>query len=369
MSKILFSQFHNVELIVEQGNPLGGAAVQTLVWMQAFHELGDEVKQMKFENEKRRLKEKFSWVEMVPVYDPSVKRIRSWYTYKLPRYWRVLKSERPKFLYSSIPKWYFFHINLFCKILGIKHIIRLPSDEMVDDRIYLTETRIDAFLIKLSYRTADLILAQNEYQFQHIKKSYPNKNVLKIYNPVVVRNEFLSEKTARQGYIAWMANFRHRKNMALLLEIAKMLPKEQFRIAGVPLTPMDEETALSVAELEKLENVTFVGGIAREEVLPFLSQAKFLLNTSRYEGFSNTFLEAMCTGTPVLTTDTANPDNLIHDNALGFVYTNPHQLVEKISGLSEQQYLQWSSNCICYVKVNHDHLHLGRILKKMIEQL
>lgn len=369
MPKILFSQFHNVELIVESGNPLGGAAVQTLVWMQAFRGLGYEVKQMTFSNDGRPLKRHFDWVGMVPVYDPELKRVRSWYTYRLPKYFQALKKERPKYLYSSIPKWYFFHVNLFCKILGIKHIIRLPSDEMVDKRIYLTETKIDAFFIKLSYITADLILAQNEYQYQQIKKAFPRKRILKIYNPVVVRKEFLFAKSEQKGYFAWMANFRHRKNMALLLEIAGSLPSERFKIAGVPLHPLDEETTDSINALEKLANVEFVGGIGRDAILPFLQAAKFLLNTSRYEGFSNTFLESMCTGTPVLTTTTANPDNLIADFGLGFVYNDAAQLVQKLSEISEKDYLQWSSNCISYVREKHDHMHLGKMLHKELEEL
>jgi glycosyltransferase involved in cell wall biosynthesis len=356
-------------LIVEKGNPLGGAAVQSLVWMQAFHELGYEVSQMKFENDNRPVKEKFDWVNLVPVYNPAKKRIRSWYTYKLPRYFEVLKKERPQYVYSSIPKWYFFYINIFCKIFKIKHIIRLPSDEMVDNRIYLTESKIDAFFIKLSYYTADLILAQNEYQYQQIKKVFPKKQILKVYNPIVVKQEFLRKKKARQGYFAWMANFRHRKNLALLFEIAQTLPMEQFKIAGVPLSPLDEETATSIVALKKLNNVEFMGGIAREEILPFLSKAKYLLNTSRYEGFSNTFLESMCTGTPVLTTDTANPDNLILDQELGFVYKNASQLADKIKEISELDYLKWSANCIKYVNLNHDHIYLGRILKNKLEQL
>ncbi|WP_394334865.1 hypothetical protein [Aquiflexum balticum] len=36
--------------------------------------------------------------------------------------------------------------------------------------------------------------------------------------------------------------------------------------------------------------------------MEFLNQAKFLLSTSRYEGFSNTFHESMIVGTPILTT-------------------------------------------------------------------
>ncbi|SMD46309.1 Glycosyltransferase involved in cell wall bisynthesis [Aquiflexum balticum DSM 16537] len=369
MPKILFSQFANIELIVEGGNPRGGAAVQTLVWMHAFNKLGFDIQQVIYETETRPKKKEFDWVETITVYNPNVKRIRSWYTYKLPAYFKTLKTAKCDYVYSSIPKWYFFYINIFCKILGIKHIIRIPSDEMVDKRIFLTESKIDNFYIQKSFATADLILAQNEYQFVNLKRKFPKQQIVKIYNPTIINEEFLKIKTELQGHIAWIANFRHRKNMALLLKIAELLPKENFMIAGVPLLPLDEETEDSVENLRKLKNVTFLGNVGREDILGFLSKAKFLLSTARYEGFSNTFLEAMCTGTPVLTTHTANPDELINRYELGYVYENENEICSIIENLTMEKYLTWSKNCIAYVKENHDYKYLGNKLMNQIKCL
>lgn len=369
MPKILFSQFSNIELIVEGGDPRGGAAVQTLVWINAFKELGFEIQQLKYENENRPKKNDYHWVETIPVYNPNVKKIRMWYTYRFPAYFKALKKSKCDYIYSSIPKWYFFYINIFSKYLGIKHIIRIPSDEMVDERISLTESKINIFFIQLSFRTADMILAQNEYQFANLKRKFPKQRIVKIYNPIIINKEFLKSKSEFTGHIAWIANFRHRKNMALLQKIATLLPRENFKIAGVPLLPLDDETHESVEILKNMENVEFLGNVERDEVLDFLSKAKFLLSTARYEGFSNTFLEAMCTGTPVLTTHTANPDDLIGKNKLGYVYKEEGEICRIIENLTKDEYFTWSKNCITYIKENHDHHYLGKILIKEIESL
>lgn len=369
MPKILFSQFQNIELIVEGGEPKGGAAVQTLVWMHAFKDLGFDIQQVIYENEKRPKKKEYEWVETIPVYNPNLRRIRSWYTYKLPAYFNAFKKAKCDYIYSSIPKWYFFYFNFFCKILGIKHIIRIPSDEMVDERIFLTESKIDNFFIQQSFRTADLILAQNEYQFVNLKRKFPKQKIIKIYNPTIINKEYLKVKTGLTGHIAWIANFRHRKNMALLLKIAALLPNEKFKIAGIPLLPLDEETHGSIEKLKSLKNVEFLGNVERGDILDFLSKAKFLLSTARYEGFSNTFLEAMCTGTPVLTTDTANPDDLIGKNKLGYAYKEENEISRVIADLTEEEYFKWSKNCVEYVKENHDYQYLGKKLLKHIESL
>ncbi len=70
--------------------------------------------------------------------------------------------------------------------------------------------------------------------------------------------------------------------------------------------------------LTKLQNVEFVGLIPHDEVTSFLTEAYCLLNTSLFEGFSNTFLEAFSVGTPVVTLG-VNPDFILTIYDLGFV--------------------------------------------------
>jgi glycosyltransferase involved in cell wall biosynthesis len=242
------------------------------------------------------------------------------------------------------------------RYLGIKHIIRIANDPDVNKSMIKGYPKSYEVQINLAYRFADYILAQNNFQYNTLLKIVPPERVLKISNPIVINQTYLNPKKTYLGYMAWIANFRYQKNFSLLYEIAVLLPNEKFKVAGQPLFPLDDETETYFDKLKKLPNVEFVGVIPRDEILEFLKQAKFLLNTSRYEGFSNTFLESMLTGTPILTTTQVNPDGIIDNYGLGIVYENQSDLLLKFGQLSQNDYLNLSQNCIAYVKENHDHI-------------
>jgi len=369
MPKIFFYQLQNLELLVENGNPRGGSAVQTLVWMEAFHELGYEVFQSRLENDHRKLLPEFSWVKTIQIYHPKKNKKRlTWFTHRFPSIYSAIKNSNCDILYISIPNWTTFFLGLICLRLKVKQIVRVANDNILDERINLTHSKINAFFMLLGFKTCYLILAQNEFQFNNLKNNYPNKRINKIFNPIIINKKHLNNKLNFQGYIGWVANFRYQKNLSLLFDIAMKLENENFKIAGVELFPMDTETEDCLLKLKKLQNVNFVGNIPRKEIFSFFSEAKFLLNTSRYEGFSNTFLEAMMTGTPILSTGNVNPDGIIDTFGLGYIYNDENDLKQILNGISETEYLQKSKNCIEYVKNNHDHLALGKKLLDFLKE-
>jgi glycosyltransferase involved in cell wall biosynthesis len=212
-------------------------------------------------------------------------------------------------------------------------------------------------------------VAQSDYQYKELVKTYPKKMIAKLYNPIELKSQFLQKKNKLDGYIAWVANFRFQKNLKLLYEIASICVNETFKIAGQPLMPMDEETETYVKKLKSLENVEFVGIIPQGDILTFYSNSKYLLSTSRYEGFSNTFLESMMTGTPILTSENVNPDGIIDNYELGFLYKDEHDIKRILNSISDDEYVQKSENCIEYVKNNHDHLVLGKKLLELLNKL
>jgi glycosyltransferase involved in cell wall biosynthesis len=367
MAKFLFTQYQNVELIVENGNPIGGAVVETMVWVKALHELGHKIIQFQVENDQRKQIPEYKWIELLPVYHLS-KGIRwlRWGFYRFPKIYAALKKSNPDFLYESIPSWSSFYVAFFCKLLGIKMILRVANDNMLDNRIKFTHTKFDQVFIAQAFKMADFISVQNEFQYQTLRKRFPKKKIIKIYNPIVIQESNQTKKSEMGGYIAWIANFRFQKNLKLLFEVAKDFPEEKFIIAGVSLSYSDSETNEYLGKLKLLPNVVFAGKVPREEIFNFLSQAKFLLSTSRYEGFSNTFLESMVVGTPILTPTLVNPDGIIDRFDLGITYENVADLKKKLEEISVENYIEKSANCIQFVNKNHDHLVLG---KKLIEFL
>jgi glycosyltransferase involved in cell wall biosynthesis len=367
MAKYFFVQHQNVEIIVENGAPRGGSVVETLVWMKALNSLGNSVLQAKYEEDQRVLKKEFDWVELVPTYNSrKFKKTLVWYTYRLPKIFLALKKSKPDVVYTSIPQWHTFYLGLMCKFLGIKHIIRIANDKNVNFDLDNSLSYFDKKLINHAYRDSDLILAQSEYQYQELKVNFPNNKVEKLYNPIEIKKNYLKVKKEKLGYIAWVANFRHQKNLKLLFEIASICKNEIFKIAGQPLVPLDEETGIFVDKLKTLDNVEFVGIVSQSEILEFLSHAKFLLSTSRYEGFSNTFLEAMIVGLPIITTYNVNPDGIINKYQLGFLYEDSTDFKSKLDQFDSMEYTSLSHNCIAYISENHDHLSIG---KKLIEYI
>lgn len=364
MPKFLFFETQTMELLADEGKPSGGAAVQTLVWMEGLHENGHQIFQAKLENDTRRIRAPYKKFGLVPLYHKNKGiRIIRWASYRLPKIFFALKRTKPDFLYESIPFWGSYWVSIFCKLLGVKHIIRISNDNLLDKRLRNTASKSHQFFLFLGLKLCDYILAQNDYQFTTLKAKYPRKKILKVHNPIIIDRKHLSSKTNASGYIAWVANFRYQKNLRLLFEIAQLLPNEEFRIAGNPNSKIDAESKEYVGKLETLSNVKFMGKVEREDILPFLRDAKFLLNTSRYEGFSNTFLEAMIVGTPILTTSLVNPDGIISTHQLGIVYGTAGDIASKIQNIDSQQYERMSYNCNQYIQEYHDNSRLTRKLE------
>lgn len=367
MAKLFFTYFPGIEGIVHNGRPMGGSLVQTLVWMRAMHELGHEVFLAKYEGDERAVKEEFNWIQTVEVYHPrKYKKRLVWFTYRFPKYFSTIKSHGFDYVYISMPHWSVFFIGLICKFLKVPQILRIANDNDLDRSLGNYNTGYQNFFQDRGVNVSAVVLAQNQFQYDFLKSKYKVKKLVKVSNPIVLDKNYLQAKKAYRGYIAWLANFRRQKNLALLFELAQVLRDEQFRIAGQPILPMDEESEKYYQELLKLPNVEFVGVLGRSEVLEFLDGAKYLLSTSRYEGFSNTFLESMVVGTPILTTSNVNPDGIISRYGLGIVYSDSSNLKVSLDSMRLDEYLALSGNCITYVKQNHDHLKLG---KKILDLL
>ncbi|WP_157370290.1 hypothetical protein [Aquiflexum balticum] len=102
---------------------------------------------------------------------------------------------------------------------------------------------------------ADIVLAQNVFQFEILKKRFPKIKISKVFNPIVLDKDFLKTKFQFEGYIAWVANFRYQKNLRLLFEVALLLPLEKVKVVGQTLLPLDEETEFYLDKLKGLKNV------------------------------------------------------------------------------------------------------------------
>ncbi|SHF39272.1 glycosyltransferase family 4 protein [Flavisolibacter ginsengisoli] len=363
MARFLFYDDKIINLLLQEEKPSGGAAVQAYGWIKGLSEAGQDIYVMTNIKHNGPLKEECNDINLVPLYDQQ-KGIRwlRWIYYRFPYIYKKIKHTHPDYLYQGIPGWTSFLLGLICRQLNIKYILRISNDYLLDNRFYRNYSIMHRFFQRMGINSTYCILCQNDYQLSIIKKEFPGKVAIKIPNPIFLKNDFNSSDDSARKYIAWLGLYQYQKNIQQLYEIAYLLKEEQFQIAGQELGNCDKETQYYLDKLKQLPNVKFIGFLHRDQVLPFLSKAKFLLNTSHYEGFSNTFLEAMSVRTPILSSQNVNPDSIITKYNLGIVYKDALDLQKKYFHLTSEAYKAMSCNAFDYVAQQHDYRILSERL-------
>lgn len=367
MARFLFYDDKIINILLQDEKPSGGAAVQAYSWIRGLTENGHEVKVLTMSSD-ALLKDDCSDIKLVPLFDSKkgIKWLR-WIYYRLPYIYKTIKSNKSDYLYQSIPSWQSFLLGVICYRLNMKFILRISNDYLVDNRLYKKSSRLHGFFLKLGIKSSYCVLCQNDYQYGIIKKKYPDKLILKISNPIFINKKILEPKSNIRNYIAWIGLFQYQKNIPLLYDIACALAYENFVIAGKEEIVCDETTAIYLRKLKSLPNVKFVGFLERENILSFLTGAKYLLNTSLYEGFSNTFLEAMAAGTPIITSNKVNPDNIISKHNLGIVYKDLTDLQLQFASVTSVERGKMGRNAMEYLEKNHNYKIMAQNLYNFLQ--
>jgi glycosyltransferase involved in cell wall biosynthesis len=99
------------------------------------------------------------------------------------------------------------------------------------------------------------------------------------------------------------------KGFEALVELMKQLPEWKLTIVGEG--PEEVQLKRKVRELHLEERVSFTGKLSRLELLRCIAHSEiFILNTS-FESFSFQVVEAMAVGTPVITTNIGNLEEIV----------------------------------------------------------
>jgi len=371
MAKFLFYDDKIVNILIKIEKPAGGAATQTLAWIRGLLDEGQEICVMTRSENADALKDEYKNIKLIPLYEhkPGIRKRRSLYNSLRYLYCKI-KEQRPDYIFVGIPGWESYFIAAISKYLKIKMIQRISSDAYVDGRHKINRMKIKGYLQSKIYTMVNLVVCQNDYQVDALRNVYPHSgNIVKIYNPYYSGNNHCNQdmrNSTERKYIAWIGLFHYPKNIPLLYDIASTFEKDTFKIAGTMGTSVDDTSLMYIEKLKLLPNVEFVGFLDTKQIVKLLSGAKYLLNTSYYEGFSNTFLEAMSVGTPIMTSRAVNPDAIVEKYKLGIVYDTVNDLKSKYIQIGSEQYEMMSGNAKKYVYHNHDH---RRIAKQLLDIL
>ena len=248
-------------------------------------------------------------------------------------------------------------ICFFAKIFRRKFIYMVASLKDVDGG-YAETYRIRGKIYEYGLKNTDLVLVQSKDQQKILKEKYgKHSEILKNSFPVPE-----SREDGKREFILWVGSSQKLKQPEKFLELAKQFPDEKFLMV-MPKNDLILWEKIH-REAEKVENLEFIERVPFENIDAYFRQTKLFVNTSTFEGFPNTFVQAAMFGTPIVSLN-VNPDNFINEYGCGYCADGDmDKTKEQIKKLLENQE-DWkvkSGNARRYAEENHD-------IEKNVEKL
>ena len=253
-------------------------------------------------------------------------------------------------------------IGPYCRVSGRRFVFHSASefDSSIRLSYMLTRSMLGSFSYYVGLLCADAVLAQTEAIAVQFKSMLgPRKKVL-VAPQICPRGHKGHER--KEGYVLWVSRFVWYKQPLLYLELARRLKEYEFVMVGSgPLEQLVTERSRAIPNLKVL------GPRNHEDIDHMMSRASLLANTSTFEGFPNTFLEAAAVGTPIATLF-YDPDDIVCNFQMGRHSRTFDQFVTDIQTiLSDDAYRKkLGANARAYVLAHHSPQRLITIYERLV---
>ena len=246
--------------------------------------------------------------------------------YNLPcflKFFQLVRKEKPAIIHSFL-----MFANLYAcgvsLLLRFKNVITSTRINIDFSKCY-GGNRFTYYLFKKYSRfhvvntqfSSDLLVKEMDYR----------EDQLFLIENAVDTNRFscVSENMKIPGAV-YPARIEKRKNQMILIKAMNILNQKRLLPEGFQLFLVGEKNdkpyvervfgAVRKYQLEKI--IIFIDPIA--DIERYYSMCSFLVFPSSWEGLSNTILEAMSSGLPVVCSHEANLPGLINDGINGFLF-------------------------------------------------
>ncbi len=236
-------------------------------------------------------------------------------------------------------------VSLFCK-LNNKRFVYRTAHQSECDGTYAKNNKITGKLFMAALKRADLLFTQNHEDGVNMK------NTLGLESIVIPNGHRVSSQIQKERHsILWVGRSACFKHPERFLGLAKKFPTEMFVMICQRATEDTQYETLR-NKADSLPNVDFIPHVPFQEIDPYFSNAKALINTSDSEGFSNTFIQACKAATPIVSYH-VNPDNF---------------LTKYNCGICCQGSFEKLGKALQYLLENDRYLEIGKNGRKLLEQ-
>jgi len=245
----------------------------------------------------------------------------------------------------------------YCQQRDKKYVFLAGSDIDFNPAYKTEPEKLDLYgvpycLKAYAIENAHMHITQNEYQADLLRQGY-GRAASVIRNPIDLTLAFPRKPEA--GTILWVGKSDERvKRPSLILELARRLPAYTFVVIMTQAIPETHQQC--VEEAQKLPNVTMVNRVPFHEIEQYFAQAQLHVNTSAFEGFPNTFLQAAKYGVPTLAAK-VDPGEMLSQHGCGVSCHDDLELLVKNVCLfmtNPGRYAAASACCLDYIRTYHD---------------
>lgn len=242
----------------------------------------------------------------------------------------LLKVISPNIIYTRLYSSWTGLATIFSKRFNMKHIWAIASNNDVNRKFDIGKIKkpldfLTYMLVQYSFKYATQIISQNKYQQTQILIKY-KRDSIRITQSGESEEENNIKKNDSLIKVLWIANFKSLKQPEIFKMLASSLQidlKYKMIMIGDLTSPYNKKD-WNIPEIK----LYYLGKKTIQEINEILNEAHILINTSKYEGFSNTFIQAFMRKVPVISMN-SNPDNILTEKSIGFVCPTFNELVEK----------------------------------------
>jgi len=232
-----------------------------------------------------------------------------------PQLWRLLRELQPDVIYQQMRQSYTAVSALYARRTGVPFFFQIASDLDIDPGWFssgissnLPFNLLESITGLWGLRRADYILAQSTRQARLLRErlGLEAAAVIRNFQPLPAR---LPDKPLAPVEVLWVANFKDVKRPELFVQLAEEFRGRndvRFTMAGRP-SGQRRRFAPLMERIGQMENLRYLGELSIDEVNERMAQAHIHVNTSSFEGFPNTFIQAWAQGA-VVTTIAVDPD-------------------------------------------------------------
>lgn len=278
----------------------------------------------------------------------------------LPKLVSYLRKEKPKAMLAA--SHYSNEIAVLAKLLA-----RVPTRVVVSEHIALSiqaqqaeqmSSRFASTTARLLYPWANGIVAVSEGVAKDLSQvtKIPLKRIEVIYNPVITPE--LLEKAKEPIEHPWFASgeppvilgvgrlVKQKDFSTLIKAFAQVQAVKPARLVILGTGREQKSLQSLIAELNLTDKVALLGFVNNPSA--YMAQASVFVFSSLWEGFGNVLVEAMATGTPVISTDCeSGPAEILDSGKYGHLVPVGNQkaiadaIIEVLSGHAKPLDSDW----------------------------